>query len=68
MLSAVDGAVELVVDRPYKAGDPIVVWYDIALVTPCLMFLCRLFLLYIMTLNLGILLSGVGLNLIQNCL
>ncbi|KAJ4822538.1 hypothetical protein Tsubulata_043422 [Turnera subulata] len=26
MLSAVDGAVELVVDRPYKAGDPIVVW------------------------------------------
>jgi hypothetical protein len=25
MLSAVDGAVELVVDRPYKAGDPIVV-------------------------------------------
>jgi hypothetical protein len=28
MLSAVDGAVELVVDRPYKAGDPIVVWYN----------------------------------------
>ncbi|KAL1206031.1 Ribulose-1,5 bisphosphate carboxylase/oxygenase large subunit N-methyltransferase [Cardamine amara subsp. amara] len=26
MLTAVDGAVELVVDRPYKAGDPIVVW------------------------------------------
>ncbi|XP_021593930.1 ribulose-1,5 bisphosphate carboxylase/oxygenase large subunit N-methyltransferase, chloroplastic isoform X2 [Manihot esculenta] len=26
MLSAVDGAVELVVDRPYKAGEPIVVW------------------------------------------
>ncbi|GMI98154.1 SAFEGUARD1 [Hibiscus trionum] len=26
MLSAVGGAVELVVDRPYKAGDPIVVW------------------------------------------
>ncbi|XP_065877847.1 ribulose-1,5 bisphosphate carboxylase/oxygenase large subunit N-methyltransferase, chloroplastic [Euphorbia lathyris] len=26
MLSAVDDAVELVVDRPYKAGDPIVVW------------------------------------------
>lgn len=30
MLSAVDGAVELVVDRPYKAGEPIVVWYVIA--------------------------------------
>lgn len=27
MLTAVDGAVELVVDRPYKAGEPIVVWY-----------------------------------------
>jgi len=27
MLTAVDGAVELAVDRPYKAGDPIVVWY-----------------------------------------
>lgn len=26
MLTAVDGAVELVVDRPYKAGEPIVVW------------------------------------------
>ncbi|CAL0299167.1 unnamed protein product [Lupinus luteus] len=26
MLTAVDDAVELVVDRPYKAGDPIVVW------------------------------------------
>ncbi|BAU01554.1 fructose-bisphosphate aldolase-lysine N-methyltransferase, chloroplastic [Vigna umbellata] len=26
MLTAVDGAVELAVDRPYKAGDPIVVW------------------------------------------
>ncbi|KAJ8750317.1 hypothetical protein K2173_014232 [Erythroxylum novogranatense] len=26
MLSAVEGAVELVVDRPYKAGEPIVVW------------------------------------------
>ncbi|TKY46426.1 Fructose-bisphosphate aldolase-lysine N-methyltransferase [Spatholobus suberectus] len=26
MLAAVDGAVELAVDRPYKAGDPIVVW------------------------------------------
>lgn len=26
MLSAVDDAVELVVDRPYKAGEPIVVW------------------------------------------
>ncbi|MBA0572112.1 hypothetical protein Golob_002473 [Gossypium lobatum] len=26
MLSAVAGAVELVVDRPYKAGEPIVVW------------------------------------------
>ncbi|XP_057445661.1 fructose-bisphosphate aldolase-lysine N-methyltransferase, chloroplastic [Lotus japonicus] len=26
MLTAVEGAVELVVDRPYKAGDPIVVW------------------------------------------
>lgn len=26
MLTAVDGAVQLVVDRPYKAGDPIVVW------------------------------------------
>jgi hypothetical protein len=30
MLTAVDGAVELVVDRPYKAGDSIVVWYDIS--------------------------------------
>lgn len=28
MLTAVDGAVQLVVDRPYKAGDPIVVWYN----------------------------------------
>ncbi|CAN1273283.1 Actin-histidine N-methyltransferase [Linum perenne] len=26
MLSAVEGAVELVVDRPYKAGEPIAVW------------------------------------------
>ncbi|KAL9665703.1 hypothetical protein QQ045_000022 [Rhodiola kirilowii] len=26
MLTAVDGAVQLVVDRPYKTGDPIVVW------------------------------------------
>ncbi|KAK1319344.1 hypothetical protein QJS10_CPB04g01761 [Acorus calamus] len=26
MLTAVDGAVELVVDRPYKAGEPIAVW------------------------------------------
>ncbi|KAF5179197.1 Rubisco methyltransferase family protein [Thalictrum thalictroides] len=26
MLTAVEGAVQLVVDRPYKAGDPIVVW------------------------------------------
>ncbi|CAK9186972.1 unnamed protein product [Ilex paraguariensis] len=26
MLTAVDGAVELVVDRPYKTGEPIVVW------------------------------------------
>ncbi|XP_031095961.1 uncharacterized protein LOC116000081 [Ipomoea triloba] len=26
MLSAVDGAVQLVVDRPYKTGEPIVVW------------------------------------------
>ncbi|XP_010551929.1 PREDICTED: ribulose-1,5 bisphosphate carboxylase/oxygenase large subunit N-methyltransferase, chloroplastic [Tarenaya hassleriana] len=26
MLTAVDGAVELVVDRPYKYGDPIVAW------------------------------------------
>ncbi|KAK7316109.1 hypothetical protein VNO77_34835 [Canavalia gladiata] len=26
MLTAVDGAVELIVDRPYKTGDPIVVW------------------------------------------
>uniref|UniRef100_A0A7N0UUL3 Rubisco LSMT substrate-binding domain-containing protein n=1 Tax=Kalanchoe fedtschenkoi TaxID=63787 RepID=A0A7N0UUL3_KALFE len=26
MLTAVDGAVQLIVDRPYKAGDPIVVW------------------------------------------
>lgn len=31
MLTAVDGAVELVVDRPYKAGEPIVVWYSIFL-------------------------------------
>lgn len=29
MLTAVDGAVQLVVDRPYKAGEPIVVWYYI---------------------------------------
>lgn len=26
MLTAVDGTVQLVVDRPYKAGEPIVVW------------------------------------------
>ncbi|KAK1294339.1 hypothetical protein QJS10_CPA16g00223 [Acorus calamus] len=26
MLTAVDGSVELVVDRPYKAGEPIAVW------------------------------------------
>ncbi|PIA51313.1 hypothetical protein AQUCO_01100267v1 [Aquilegia coerulea] len=26
MLTAVEGAVQLVVDRPYKTGDPIVVW------------------------------------------
>lgn len=30
MLNAVDDAVQLVVDRPYKSGDPIVVWYDAA--------------------------------------
>ena len=30
MLTAVDGAVELVVDRPYKAGESIAVWYDIS--------------------------------------
>jgi hypothetical protein len=30
MLTAVDGAVELVVDRPYKAGESIVVWYNIS--------------------------------------
>nr|GEW78544.1 ribulose-1,5 bisphosphate carboxylase/oxygenase large subunit N-methyltransferase, chloroplastic [Tanacetum cinerariifolium] len=29
MLTAVDGAVQLVVDRPYIAGQSIVVWYDI---------------------------------------
>lgn len=29
MLTAVDGTVQLVVDRPYKAGEPIVVWYYI---------------------------------------
>lgn len=28
MLTAVDGAVELKVDRPYKAGESIVVWYE----------------------------------------
>ena len=28
MLTAVDDAVQLVVDRPYKAGESIVVWYD----------------------------------------
>ena len=26
MLTAVDDAVQFVVDRPYKAGEPIVVW------------------------------------------
>ncbi|KZV47565.1 hypothetical protein F511_32229 [Dorcoceras hygrometricum] len=26
MLTAVDGAVQLIVDRPYKSGEPIVVW------------------------------------------
>lgn len=31
MLTAVDDAVQLVVDRPYKAGESIVVWYDIFL-------------------------------------
>ncbi|GMY05627.1 histone-lysine N-methyltransferase setd3 isoform X2 [Fagus crenata] len=30
MLTAVDGAVELVVDRPYKAGESIAFWYDIS--------------------------------------
>jgi hypothetical protein len=39
MLTAVDGAVELVVDRPYKAGDSIVVWYDISSLRSCT-FLC----------------------------
>lgn len=29
MLAAVDGSVQLVVDRPYKAGESIVVWYSI---------------------------------------
>lgn len=29
MLTAADGFVQLVVDRAYKAGEPIVVWYDI---------------------------------------
>lgn len=28
MLNAVDDSVQLVVDRPYKTGEPIVVWYD----------------------------------------
>lgn len=31
MLTAVNDAVELVVDRPYKAGEPVVVWYHIIL-------------------------------------
>lgn len=30
MLAAVDDAVQLVVDRPYKAGESIVVWYNIS--------------------------------------
>lgn len=30
MLTAVDGAVQLVVDRPYKTGEPIVVWYGLS--------------------------------------
>lgn len=29
MLTAADGAVQLVVDRPYKAGESICVWYVI---------------------------------------
>ena len=29
MLTAVDDAVQLVVDRPYKAGESIVAWYNI---------------------------------------
>lgn len=29
MLTATDGAVQLVVDRPYKAGESICVWYVI---------------------------------------
>ncbi|KAJ0111887.1 hypothetical protein Patl1_02965 [Pistacia atlantica] len=32
MLTAADGAVQLVVDRPYKAGESIVVWYDICFI------------------------------------
>ena len=31
MLTAADDAVQLVVDRPYKAGEAIVVWYSIFL-------------------------------------
>lgn len=44
MLTAVDGAVQLVVDRPYKAGDPIVVW---CVCDPnCSFFLILYFLLF----------------------
>ena len=35
MLAAVYGAVQLVVDRPYKAGEPIAVWYVSFHITAC---------------------------------
>lgn len=42
MLTAVDGAVQLMVDRPYKAGEAIAVWYLysqlLLLVTACYKF------------------------------
>ena len=75
MLTAVDGAVELAVDRPYKAGDPIVVWYDTYFIWLHVIWKKRhglamtLFLYYELHYKIySWSLSGVALNLTQSCL
>jgi hypothetical protein len=67
MLSAVDGAVELVVDRSYKAGDSIVVWYDMLYLRSCTFFSCfGVFFKKKKKLN-SVSFAGVDHSLTQNC-
>jgi hypothetical protein len=65
MLTAVDGAVELVVDRPYKAGEPIVVWYVNCFDGLNFILFCRT--RFFSLRNLKFAFSGVGHSQIQNC-